>query len=878
MSSASAALEFDEDDRACGLGRRDARSDGATGDEEDARARASSLGDARHFKRPFARAFVSPMIATSTKEMNAEGMMGRASGARARATSATASATASASTRCYVALYAKRKAAGGGKQRSAKTFMDGIVVVDGETNASTLLDMQGKRVARANAGTVIEGTTLTIGNYEVEIADAVRKEDVDSGAAFSMSGGTLPAAVVVDENVKRSTFLQPTMKSMVKVTTTLSAPAAVEWQPELPLYSDTAEGALVLSTLETDFHRRDARTSCAVVCDPFVARHLRPHQRDGVKFMFECVMGLHSSVHTNKAHTGCLLAHEMGLGKTLQVIALVWTLLKQSPFKRGAPTCRRVIVCVPASLVGNWGAEFKKWLGPERVDPQLVEGGDKQAKELFQTWALPSQRRRSVLITSYETLRAQVDELVDASVDLLICDEAHRLKNATTATKGAMALHSLNCRKRILLTGTPIQNDLDEFFAVMDFACPGLLGDLVSFRKIYAIPIGKAGERGASEDAKYIGTARRSELGRLTESFIHARKADEINAGLLPPKTEYVVFIRLTPTQDEMYSSSLKKKSLQSMLGRCGKSEGDATSVLGVIQSLQKLCNAASLVEGAAVPENDIETSSKLLVLRSMFRALADDERIVVVSGFTTTLDLIATMCEAEKLTCARLQGSVPANQRSQIVKSFNSHGKILLLSTKAGGTGLNLVGANRLVLVDSDWNPANDLQAMARVWREGQSKPVSIYRFLSTGTMEERLFQRQELKGALARTLGFKSTSNASGGGKSGGAMSFSQAELRDLFSYTKNTRCDTADRIIAREKDAAPEHWSNDASETTEDSLLVRALRDEKQRVSFVCQLPSTTELTTELMTADVDEGDEGMEECEVDDVLYEVPVCSA
>ena len=129
-------------------------------------------------------------------------------------------------------------------------------------------------------------------------------------------------------------------------------------------------------------------------------------------------------------------------------------------------------------------------------------------------------------------------------------------------------------------------------------------------------------------------------------------------------------------------------------------------------------------------------------------------------SGFTTTLDLIAKLCESEHLKYDRLQGSTPPKERTSIVRTFNNSGKILLLSTKAGGVGLNLVGANRLVLVDSSWNPAHDLQAQARVWREGQTKPCSIYRLLSTGTIEERMFQRQELKGALARTLGFKSTS----------------------------------------------------------------------------------------------------------------------
>ena len=189
-----------------------------------------------------------------------------------------------------------------------------------------------------------------------------------------------------------------------------------------------------------------------------------------------------------------------------------------------------------------------------------------------------------------------------------------------------------------------------------------------------------------------------------------------------------------------------------------------------------------------------METSSKLIVLRAFFRALPPDERIVVVSGFSTTLDLVARLCESENIKYARLQGSTPPKERTSIVRVFNTSGKILLLSTKAGGVGLNLVGANRLVLVDSSWNPAHDLQAQARIWRDGQTKSCYIYRLLSTGTIEERMFQRQELKGALARTLGFRSTSarQADGGGTAfppNCAICFRTSRIRGAIPPTEST-----------------------------------------------------------------------------------------
>ena len=181
----------------------------------------------------------------------------------------------------------------------------------------------------------------------------------------------------------------------------------------------------------------------------------------------------------------------------------------------------------------------------------------------------------------------------------------------------------------------------------------------------------------------------------------------------------------------------------------------------------------------------------------------------------------------------------------------------VFLLSAKAGGVGLNLVGANRLVLVDSSWNPAHDLQAQARIWRDGQTKSCYIYRLLSTGTIEERMFQRQELKGALARTLGFRSTSAATSDAGAGNTT-FTQAELRDLFSYVKDTRCDTADRIDAMAGET-PGHWRRDVSECTTDPLLTSAARED-ERISFVSELPNASAQNAD--AGDIDDIDDACE----------------
>jgi SNF2 family DNA or RNA helicase len=553
----------------------------------------------------------------------------------------------------------------------------------------------------------------------------------------------------------------------------------------------------------------------------------------------------------------------MGMGKTLQVIALLWTLLKQGP--RGTPMVKKAVIACPASLVSNWGAEMKKWLGQTRLAPLLVEGGDKDAKSLFDDWALAHQKQYAVLVTSYETLRSYASKIESGGVDLLVCDEAHRLKNAKGDTLTVAALRALKCKRRVLLSGTPIQNDLTEYFGLMDFACPGLLGDLGTFKKIFSGPIERSRDKRASADERTIGAARGEELARMTREYVHRASASEVNARHgLPPKTEYVVFVRLSPTQAALYGALLKTAAVRGALGGKG-------SPLTALQKLQRLCNSARLLAsggggggggggGDVVDENDAEEdiralrarvprgyddpfdatadalspsfSGKLAVLLTMLRATTPGlDKTVVVSGFTSTLDLIAAALSAAGVggkVSSRLDGSVAPNLRGAIVNKFNDGkgGDVFLLSCKAGGVGLNLVGANRLVLFDSDWNPANDLQALARVWREGQKRPVTIYRLVSTGTVEERVFQRQILKGDVADAMGMASVNKrggdgGGGGGGGAGKISLSKEELRDLFRFDERTVCNTVEVLRTGgggdgkgKTRELPKHWRECAS----------------------------------------------------------------
>ena len=206
------------------------------------------------------------------------------------------------------------------------------------------------------------------------------------------------------------------------------------------------------------------------------------------------------------------------------------------------------------------------------------EGAD--GKQKFEDWALPNQRRHCVLVTSYETLRSHANTVQKATggIDLLVCDEAHRLKNTKGDTQTIAALRALRCDRRVLLTGTPIQNDLGEFFAVMDFACPGLLGDASVFKKVFSNPVEASRDKHATAEEKRIGAARSAELGRMTREFVHRASARDVNAKHLPPKTEYVVFVRPSPVQAALYRAVLRRGA------RDGHSRSGASAAAEAVQ------------------------------------------------------------------------------------------------------------------------------------------------------------------------------------------------------------------------------------------------------------------------------------------------------
>lgn len=544
-----------------------------------------------------------------------------------------------------------------------------------------------------------------------------------------------------------------------------------------------------------------------VVVDPILCNVLRPHQREGVKFMYDCVTG------KNGEFCGCINADEMGLGKTLQCVTLVWTLLRQSPECK--PTIIKAVIVCPASLVKNWYNEFGKWLG-NRVNCLAIANESREKTIESLRFFMANQSSRSgapIVIISYETFRMHAEILNSSPVGMVLCDEGHRLKNCENQTY--LALMGLQTSRRVLLSGTPIQNDLTEYFSLVNFVNKGLLGTPPEFRKNFESKILQGQESDSTEEQRQKAQEKRKELNAIVDKCMIRRTAALLTK-YLPVKFEMVVCVKLTEVQTKIYKDFIKsdmiRKSLQQSESSKPADKGGQTA-LSNITTLKKLCvHPELIVDKIQNRESGFENAEghlseacknwysdrdvmpalggKIFLLDVMLAALkSTDDKIVLVSNYTQTLDFIQKLCRKRGYTFCRLDGSMSIKKRGKIVEDFNkpdSDQFIFMLSSKAGGCGLNLIGANRLIMFDPDWNPANDEQAMARVWRDGQTKPCYIYRFIATGTIEEKIFQRQTHKKAL---------SNAVVDNEDDGERHFSTNELKELFKLDEKTLSDTHD-----------------------------------------------------------------------------------
>ncbi|KAM3722210.1 DNA repair and recombination protein RAD54-like [Dirofilaria immitis] len=569
------------------------------------------------------------------------------------------------------------------------------------------------------------------------------------------------------------------------------------------LFNPYSEGALVLFTPpELSAHDAlkidTANKQVHVVVDPMLSAILRPHQREGVKFMYDCVTG----VRIPSAH-GCIMADEMGLGKTLQCITLMWTLLRQGPDAK--PTLNKAVIVCPSSLVKNWDKEIRKWLGG-RINALPVDSGGKDEidRNLENFMSQMGVRCPTpVLIISYETFRLHASILLQKEIGLVICDEGHRLKNSDNQTY--QALFGLKCERRVLISGTPIQNDLLEYYSLINFVNPGLLGTASEFKRRFENIILRGRDADATDAQREKGDAALIEMSSVVSKCI-IRRTSALLTKYLPVKYELIICCKLTELQERLYRQLISTFSIN---GKQKVTEGDKITgtALSFITNLKKLCNHPQLIfDKCQKKEEGFEDCLKLFpkdfggkfepafsgkmkvldYLLAVTRATTND-KFILVSNYTQTIDAFVELCQLRRYPYIRLDGTCTIKQRAKLVEKFNdpeSVEYVFLLSSKAGGCGLNLIGANRLIMFDPDWNPANDDQAMARVWRDGQTKNCFIYRLLATGSIEEKMFQRQAHKKALSSCV-VDEVSDV--------ARHFSKDQLRHLFDLKTDIASDT-------------------------------------------------------------------------------------
>eukprot|EP01035_Chromulina_nebulosa_P032415 gene32415-43307_t len=503
---------------------------------------------------------------------------------------------------------------------------------------------------------------------------------------------------------------------------------------------------------------------------------LRPHQIEAVQFILERLEDRGSKGIDQLRPTGAILADDMGTGKSLIALTTAWSIFKKH-------SCKGLIIC-PPSLVENWKQEVLKWFPSTLALTALFISSSNKNDCIVNEFIKSHPTRRPLLVLGYEKFCIYAAALNTIPVlDLVICDEGHRLKNAS-GTKTTIALGNCAAMKRLILTGTPIQNDLDELFSIVQFVAPGYLGTLKTFRTKFSDLIEKGRAKSASVADRAVGQDIEQHLQILLSHIMLRRTKEALLNDFLAPRKEFVILCGLLGNQSVEY-----KKVATNALSGC---DGADNSTLPALLSLRLTCNTAptpqmgvlstsasqsSTLSSKSTPEYPptvrrekiLSRSAKYRCLDALVRAILampNKDKIVIVSNFTSTLDDIQCLCVSSCASghwsnCAalRIDGSVALDRRSKIVKSFNSNSdasgdsghnslyRILLLSSKAGGVGLNLIGANRLIMVDPDWNPASDMQAMGRVWRPGQKKAVFIYRLIAQGTIEEAILQRQAEK-----------------------------------------------------------------------------------------------------------------------------------
>ncbi|XP_054159429.1 TATA-binding protein-associated factor 172-like [Oppia nitens] len=564
-----------------------------------------------------------------------------------------------------------------------------------------------------------------------------------------------------------------------------------------------------------------------------VKAELRQYQQDGVNWLG----------FLNKYKLHGIVADEMGLGKTLQAICILASDHHYLSIKveNSSIECKQMasIVICPPTLTGHWLYEIDKFVSTQYLRPLHYTGPPNERTKLRKKIKRNDNKVvYNIVIASYDIVRNDIEFFSTIHWNYCVLDEGHVIKNGKT--KLSKAIKSLFANHRLILTGTPIQNNVLELWSLFDFLMPGFLGTERQFMARYSRPILQSRDAKSSSKEQEAGVLAMESLHRQVLPFILRRMKEDVLKDL-PPKIMQDYYCELSSLQSKLYEDFAKSKARQSLqdsvatdnttTDKSNTSATDKTNIASAhifqaLQYLRKVCNHPKLVLSPTHPQyetitsqlkqeksslSDITHAAKLCALRQLLldcgigtqqsnqinatEPVVNQHRALVFCQLKSMLDIVENdllRAHMPSVTYLRLDGNIPPIQRHSVVHRFNNDPSIdiLLLTTQVGGLGLNLTGADTVIFVEHDWNPMKDLQAMDRAHRIGQKKVVNVYRLITTGTLEEKIMGLQKFKLTIANTVISSDNSNL---------QTMATDQLLDLFSFGHNSRSgDTANKGI--------------------------------------------------------------------------------
>ncbi|MDB5013291.1 MAG: helicase, partial [Daejeonella sp.] len=441
---------------------------------------------------------------------------------------------------------------------------------------------------------------------------------------------------------------------------------------------------------------------------------LRPYQESGFQWM---------NMLDDMQWGGCL-ADDMGLGKTLQTLTFITHLIKKHP------KSTHLIIC-PTSLIFNWENEIKKYA--PQLNYHIYYGSERN-------WDDDHFNKHHIIITSYGTMRNDIVRFNQFAFHYVILDESQAIKNPTAKLTKAVQL--IKAKNKLLLSGTPVQNNTFDLYAQFNFLNPGMLGTMEFFKQQFANPIDKEGDPVAS-----------GQLQKLIYPFMLRRTKEQV-AKDLPARTEMTMYCEMGAEQRKIYNQ-FKEYYRKYLLDKI-KEEGIGKSGIYILEGLTKL---RQICDSPALLNEDKRYPNESTKLEELIREIEENvgqHKALVFSQFVGMLDLIRQQLDHHKIAYEYIDGSVTAQNRQKAVDNFqkNEHVKVFLISLKAGGVGLNLTAADYVYLVDPWWNPAVEQQAIDRTHRIGQTKKIFAYKMICKDSIEEKIIQLQDKKKAIAADI----------------------------------------------------------------------------------------------------------------------------